>query len=77
METQVRKKLRAGSVIEYVGMRATVVADAGGETIDVDCEGHRQSWRWSFEGECCVVVSEPLGELSYDSFDAYLTSSPP
>lgn len=74
--TQQRRALRAGTEIDYCGMLATVVADSGGEQLTVKCEGHVQPWRWTFEGESCMVVKAPEGLLFYDSFDAYVKDFP-
>jgi hypothetical protein len=76
MMMHTRRPLRPGTVLDYCGMRATVVADSGGERLDVDCEGHVQPWRWTFEGESCTVVSEPHGKLHYDTFEDYVADWP-
>lgn len=54
------RPLPPGSVIEYVGMQATVVDDRGGKTliVSVDDDGEGP-WSWKFEGRECTVVSVP------------------
>ena len=52
-----RIPLPAGSEIDYIGVRATVVADDGGPTLLVDHEGDRQEWAWELEGASCTIVS--------------------
>lgn len=54
-----REALPAGAVIDYRGEEATVVADQGGSELDVEVDGHRQRWQWTFEGVSCTVVSLP------------------
>lgn len=54
-----RQPLPAGTVIEYSGEEATVVQDIGGERIDVEVDGSRQRWWWTFEGVSCSVISHP------------------
>ena len=71
-----RPALRAGTEIDYAGMRAVVVHDSGGGRVTVRCEGHTQNWRWTFEGESCTVVKEPVGQLFYDDFDSYVAAFP-
>lgn len=64
-----RTPLAPGSVVEFAGIRATVVADRGGTgrslTVDVEGEG-RMDWYWHFDGETCQVVSTPKQELIAD-----------
>lgn len=58
-----RQPLPAGSQIEYMGEFAIVVADNGGPSLLVECDGVQQEWMWSFEGtECRVVGVPPSGQ---------------
>lgn len=59
VKDKTRKPLPAGAVIEYMGEEATVLADQGGERIEVEVDGHRQRWWWTFEEVSCTVVSLP------------------
>ena len=40
-----------------MGEIATVVADNGGPSLLVDCDGIRQEWLWEFEGSECTLIS--------------------
>lgn len=71
-----RRPLRAGTELDYCGMSAIVVADHGGETLTVACEGFVQPWRWTFEGVSCTVVKEPEGRLFYETYDDYVKDFP-
>jgi hypothetical protein len=56
------RPLPAGTQIEYCGIRATVVRDNGGASVQVEVAGEgRMSWWWKFQGEECKVVSAPSG----------------
>jgi hypothetical protein len=46
-----------------MGEYATVIADNGGASLLVECDGIRQEWMWEFEGTACTLVS-----LSGDGF---------
>ena len=51
------RPLPAGAEIEYMGERATVVADNGGASLLVESDGIRQEWMWEFDGTPCVLIS--------------------
>lgn len=70
------RPLKPGTVISYADIQATVVCDHGIGSVDVLCEGTRQTWRWTLDGEDCQVVSVPPGELAYRTLESYLKDFP-
>lgn len=53
-----REPLPYGTTIRYHSAVAVVIDDHGGDTLEVECEGFRQRWRWEFEGVKCTVVEK-------------------
>lgn len=75
MVQDLNRPLKPGTVVSYADIPATVLCDYG-TSMDVLCEGTRQTWRWNLDGESCKVLSAPRGQLVYRDFDAYVSDFP-
>lgn len=50
-----RTPLPAGTIIDYLGTRAVVVEDTGGNDLKVTVDGIDTRWSWVLDGETCTI----------------------
>jgi len=51
------RPLPAGSQIEYCDIRASIIRDDGGSSVEVEIPGEgRMSWYWQFQGDECKII---------------------
>lgn len=56
---KVSRPLPPGMLIDYLGMRATVILDTGGNELRVNSDGSESVWLWCLDGVECTVISRP------------------
>lgn len=55
----VSRPLPPGTLIDYLGLRATVILDTGRNEIRVSSDGSESTWLWCLDGVECTVISRP------------------
>lgn len=63
LQPRLVRPLPAGSQIDYCDIRASIIRDDGGSSVEVEIPGEgRMSWYWKFQGEECKII-QPNAEV--------------